>query len=234
MKILVTRPEPDASRLAERLRASGLEPVVEPLMQVANVSVELSLSGIQALAFTSANGVRAFAARDVERALPVFAVGEATALAARGEGFTAVHTAGGDVDHLAGLIGAILDPDDGPLLHIAGKVVAGDLAATLAVLGFQVERVVLYGTEPSKELSPSLRAMLQDGTLDGVTLYSPRTARIFVELMREAGLPALLAPVTCYALSENVAKAAAQLPWARIDVASSPNEDALLELLEED
>ena len=234
MKILVTRPEPDASRLAERLRGSGIEPVIEPMMQVADVSATLDLQGMQALAFTSANGVRAFSARDKDRSLPIFAVGQATALAARNEGFSSVHTAGGDVDHLAGLIGVILDPDDGPLLHVAGKVVAGDLGATLAVLGFQVERAVLYGTEPLAELSASLKSALQGKTLDGVTLYSPRTARIFDKLVQEAALTTPLASLTCYALSENVAKAASALTWAKIEVAQTPDEDALLELLEED
>ena len=44
----------------------------------------------RALAFTSANGVRAFAGKSTERNLPAYAVGERTAVALRAAGFTPV------------------------------------------------------------------------------------------------------------------------------------------------
>ena len=50
----------------------------------------LDLDGVQALIATSANGVRAFAARDPRRSLPVCAVGDATARAASDAGFADV------------------------------------------------------------------------------------------------------------------------------------------------
>lgn len=251
MKVLVTRPEPDASRLAARLAASGIKAMVEPMMVVTAVdqrppalepdlepglepSLELDLEGVQALAFTSANGVRAFALLSMERALPVFAVGAATAEAAREAGFEVVHVAAGDVEHLAALIAGMAEPEGGSIFHAAGKVVAGDLVGLLAARGFHVVRKVLYGAEPAAALSADLQRALRDGTLDAVTLYSPRTARIFAGLVSKAGLEAEVARLACYALSKNVASAAGALSWASMNIAAEPSEEALLALMEED
>jgi uroporphyrinogen-III synthase len=243
MKILVTRPEPDGSRLGERLEAAGHEPVLEPLMSVGYLEGEGDLAAdfkqAQAIAFTSANGVRALmrsiGARVFEgRDLPVFAVGAATAAAAKREGFTRVHEAGGDVSHLAARIGTMLEPEDGPILHIAGSVVAGDLAGSLASFGFHIERRVLYDTSAAQALRPEVISAITDGSLGGVVVYSPRTGRILVNLVGEAGLAAKMAALTCYCLSDNVADAVAPLPFGECLVAQTPDEDALLDLLHED
>src|SRR4051812_16935975 len=94
-------------------------------------NVAIDLTNVQAVLFTSANGVRAFAAAERRRDIPAFAVGEATAAAARLAGFTTVDTAGGDVAALADLVRERLTPARGALLHAAGSAVAGDLSGVL-------------------------------------------------------------------------------------------------------
>ncbi|HEY7610485.1 MAG TPA: uroporphyrinogen-III synthase, partial [Alphaproteobacteria bacterium] len=65
MRILLTRPEPDAQRFAAQLAEHGIEAVVAPLMTIETADAPLPpLEGVQALVFTSANGVRAYAARE--------------------------------------------------------------------------------------------------------------------------------------------------------------------------
>src|SRR5690348_13331331 len=101
---LVTRPEADAQALAEALAARGVEPVIEPLLQIGfREGAAPDLAGAQALLFTSANGARACAAASPRRDLPVLAVGDATARAARELGYVRVESAGGDVEDLARL-----------------------------------------------------------------------------------------------------------------------------------
>lgn len=236
MKILVTRPEPDASRLAQRLKASGHDPVVEPLMSVDYLEgpedFPDTFKGIQAIAFTSANGVRALARCYTERHLPVFAVGDATAAAARQEGFDPVHVAAGDVSHLADDIVARLDPGAGSIVHIAGSIVAGDLQGALAGHGFQVDRHVLYAMTASASLSPEVIAQITEGSLEAALVYSPRSGRILVDLIDKAGLQEACQAITCYCLSANVADAVAPLPFANCVVAATPDEAALMALLE--
>ena len=141
MRIAVTRPAEDAEPLAAALRDLGVEPVLEPLMVIENIGgVSLDLASYQALLITSANGVRALTACTAERNIRVFAVGDASAQAARKAGFQNVESAAGNVETLARLVADHLTSADGPLLHVAGTRIAGDLAGQLSQEGFEVRR----------------------------------------------------------------------------------------------
>ena len=229
MRILVTRPREESERLARQLEAKGHEVLVEPLFTIApEPDASLDLDGVQALLMTSANGVRAFAQRSPRRDLRVFAVGDATAEAARAFGFDTVESAGGDVDDLARLVRERARPEDGALLHSAGSVVAGDLAGALEAAGFQVRRTVLYRAEPVAALSDATVAALRDGRLDVVMFFSPRTARTFVSLIRAAGAENAVSHMAMLGLSPAVADAAGEIPWAVRESAGAPTEAALL------
>src|ERR1700761_2440428 len=113
MRALITRPQEDAADLAAALHARGIEPLVEPLLQIKPVSgASVDLDQVQALLFTSANGVRAFAALSDRRDLPTFTVGDKSAEAARSLGFSQIESAGGDVNALASLVGDRLQPQN--------------------------------------------------------------------------------------------------------------------------
>ncbi|MBL8700688.1 MAG: uroporphyrinogen-III synthase [Alphaproteobacteria bacterium] len=234
MRLLVTRPLDDAQELAATLTARGHEALVEPLLIVSpDLEAPLPLEGVQGLLFTSANGVRAFALRSQRRDLPAYAVGDATAAALREVGFARVETAAGDVAALARLVAASCRPGDGPLLHVAGTVVAGDLAGELGAHGFEIRRAVLYRAEPVVRLSDAAVAAFRGRRLDGVLFFSPRTARAFVELVDAADLRAMLHGITAFALSPAVRDALGQLAFRRVVVAAQPNEPALLAAIDE-
>ena len=104
-RVWVTRAQPGADRTAARLRALGFVPVVLPLLALRSIAQPApDLSDVSALTFTSRNAVTVFAGLTPERLLPVFAVGDATAGAARAAGFSDVLSAVGDVEALARLI----------------------------------------------------------------------------------------------------------------------------------
>lgn len=104
-RILVTRPRDDAEALAAELDQRGFPVMIQPMLEIRMLEgPPLDLDGVQALLFTSANGVRATAARTKARDLPALAVGDATARAARDEGFIQVESAHGDVESLARLV----------------------------------------------------------------------------------------------------------------------------------
>src|SRR5579885_1709266 len=132
MRVLITRPREEAEALAAELVARGFECLVEPLLDIRPAATAaMPLDGVQALLFTSANGVRAYAAREGRRDLPVFAVGDRTAEVARGLGFAKIESAQGALPELAELVRTRLDPAKGALLHAAGATVKGDLKALL-------------------------------------------------------------------------------------------------------
>ena len=242
MRVLLTRPEAQSRALAESLAARGIDCLVDPLLDVAPMpGAVLDLEGVQAVLATSANGVRALADATPRRDVRVLAVGPATADACRDAGFLGVEAAGGDVAALAALAGERLDPARGRLVHVAGTAVAGDLSGDLKARGFTVERVVLYEARTAEALSPATAAALRYGKLDGVLLFSPRTAATFARLVGAAGLAATCSRLTAFCLSpavaealvptENGANPSGGLAPMRVRVAQRPETDALLDLL---
>lgn len=236
--VIVTRPEPDASAFAERCRIHALEPVLSPVMEIeiekAPIKLPGDLSDTGALAFTSANGVRAFAANCADRALPVFAVGQATAEAAKAAGFTAVHAADGDVDSLADHIAAESALAGKGLLHIAGEKRAGDLVALLEKRGISARRQSLYRAAPASGLSEAAQAALaapkDENRALWVSLFSPRSARLFIALAERAGLKNALGRAQAACLSEAVAEAAGP-GWAARHVATERTAESLAALI---
>ncbi len=230
MRVMITRPREDARPLAEALAARGVEALIEPLLEIVPVpGAQLDLAGVQAVLLTSANGARALTAATGARDVTVLAVGAATATAA--VGFARVEAAGGDVAALADLAASVCDPAAGPLVHVAGSHVAGDLAGRLTERGFTLRRETLYTAERAAALSDAAVAALRQGALDAVLLFSPRTAGSFVTLVARAGVTADLARVRALCLSVAVAEAAGTVAWRALDVAVRPDQEALLALV---
>lgn len=190
MRILVTRPQLDAESTAQLLRARGHDVLVAPLLQIISDDrpEPVDLVGVQAVLITSANALRALARATPDRAVPILAVGAASAAAARGEGFRRVDSAGGDVACLAALVRETLEPGAGMLLHAAGSVTAGDLSGDLAASGFQIEKIALYRAETPETLPEPIKTALESHEIDAVVLYSPRSAQVFVRLVALAGV----------------------------------------------
>lgn len=232
---LVTRPREDSEGVAAELRARGLGVRTEPLLDIRQLDgVTVDTDGIQGILATSANGMRALARALPDRAIPVWAVGDASARAARELGYTQVESAGGDVDTLAALVTERCDPAKGAFLHAAGSVVAGDLSGQLEGKGFQVRRVVLYEAITATELTGDLTQALNNGGVDLALFFSPRTAATFVTLIQAAGLADACKPITAYALSPAVANALESLPWRAVRTAAAPTQAALLAALDDD
>lgn len=228
---LLTRPLSDARETAAILASRGIETVVAPLIDIVPNDAVPPLDGVQALLITSANGVRTFAGQTARRDLPIFAVGDASARAARAAGFTAVASAAGDVGDLANLVRHRLSPGGGALLHPAGTAVAGDLAALLSEDGFDVRRYIAYTARAADRLPESARLAIARRQIAAVLLYSPRTATIFRELVGAAGLGEYCGDFNALCLSKAVAGALSPLQFQDVRVAPRPEQAALLALL---
>lgn len=239
-RVLLTRPRNDAAADAITLERKGYRTAIEPVLVIEPVAATLDLAAVQAVLATSANGVRALAAADSARDVPLFAVGEATARAAHDAGFTSVKSAAGDSRDLARLVAEALDPTAGPLLHVAGEDVAGDLVETLSAHGFAVTRRVLYRARTQAALTPGGARLIEDGAIDAVLFFSPRSARTFVSLTVAARLAPACAGMAAICLSRAVADAATgaedgvdrSVAWRAVRVAARPDRAALIEALD--
>lgn len=214
-RVWVTRAEPGAARTAARLTTLGFEPLVAPVLEVRPLTPVIDLSGVAALAFTSINGVEAFAARQSERTLSVFTVGDATAEAARMAGFSDVRSAEGDVHALAKLLA---DATPGPVLAPGAAEPAGDLVALLA------DRVAVRSLAVYEAVETAVPA---PAGFDAVLVHSPRAARALA--MHAWALDDRVA----VAISAAAAEPLEDLGLREIRIAAAPTEAALIEGLGE-
>jgi uroporphyrinogen-III synthase len=208
-RLVVLRPEPGASATAERARNLGLDAVVVSLFRIEPVAwTAPEASGFDGLLLTSANAVLHGGEDLVSlRGLPVYAVGEATAQAAREAGFDVASTGEAGVDRLLGSIDAELR-----LLHLCGEDRREPDGARQ-----RISAVVVYRSLPVD--APGLS--MADG---GVMLvHSPRAAKRLSELAgaRQSIIVAAISQAAADALGNG---------WERVEVADAPNDEALLAL----
>jgi len=235
VRLLVTRPEPECERTAALLRGRGHDVLLVPLLRIEPlVDAELGAGPWAAVLFTSANAVRVVAAhrrfRDVAH-LPVYTVGLRTQAAAAAAGFASIVSADGDVEALVRLTASTLPVADLPLLYCAGEERAGDLAGALHLRGLRVETAVVYRAVMTTDLTPDVRAAFVQGTIDAVLHYSARTAAAFVAAAAMAGIRDLSIQTRHLCFSAQVALPLAAAGAKAVEVASEPNEQALLALV---
>jgi uroporphyrinogen-III synthase len=232
MRVLLTRPEPDAAELSAQLSALGHDVKIEPLLQIVPLPIDSgAFADAQAIIATSRNSLRALAASNAlesARALPIFTVGPATAELARDCGFHNVIAGAGAARDLVPLITTHCDAEDGMLVHVAGEMLAFDLAAALAAEGIRVRTLTAYRAEAAAVLSNDTARAIAEGGLDAVILMSPRTAEIYAKLVDAAGIGEAARRLTYICLSPGVAAGLASLAPASVEIAGEPNATALL------
>ena len=211
MRILaVLRPEPGNAATCARIVAAGGTPLTLPLFVVRQLSwTPPPASQFDALFLTSANAVRhAGDALRQYRGLPVFAVGEATASAARAAGFSIDTVGGRNAVELAELASA---RGVWRALHLGGR----DRAQT--DLPGVAETIAVYASEPIAPSAEQLAALA--GTV--ALIHSPRAGAYLATLAPDP------AAVRIAAISD-AALAAAGPGWAEGRVAQRPDDESLI------
>jgi len=220
--------------LRERLESLGHDCIVSPLLAIEiRREAVIPPGAYQAIALTSANALLHPALQPAPihlRNVPVHAVGGQSAAAAQRAGFARVTAEGGDVAGLAAGLARHCNPAHGPILYPAGAEISGDLKGALAAKGFKVTKVVLYDAVPARHLAPEAAEAIGQRKVNGVLLYSPRSARIWAGLLAEADLTGAARAIRHFCLSQNVAAALGS--GFATSIAGRPDEASLLALLD--
>lgn len=212
-RLIIVRPEPGASASVREAAALGLDAVAMPLFAIEPLTWDVAEPGqFGGLLLTSANALRhgGEGLRKL-RGLPVHAVGEATAAAARDAGFEVATSGHAGVERLLGSI----DPDL-RLLHLCGE-----------------HRTPVQSSQPITEVpvyrSAQLPAPLQFSQIEGqvVAVHSARAAARVGELADQQRLDR--SSVAIAAISQSAALAAGS-GWQICAVAERPDSAALLAL----
>jgi uroporphyrinogen-III synthase len=233
MHLIVTRPQPDAEDLQRKLEIRGHRVSLAPLLDIRMEGQRIPNRSYQAVLLTSANGARALArhpARDRLSGRTCYAVGPQSRSAALAAGFTNVVEAGGTVTAIAERVQTELEPNRGPLLYLSGEETSGDVEAVLKGRGFEVDRVIMYAAVPATHLPPAISSVIRRRAVDGVMLYSRRTAGVWGKCIEAHGLEPFSGTIIHLCLSASVA-AALPSGW-RVEVASLPSEQGMFDLVE--
>lgn len=239
MAVLVTRPQPDGEATAAALRARGFAAISAPMLRFEPFGFRDDEDvSYGAVLVTSTNALRAVESGLLASGLlklPLFAVGDRTAAAARAAGFADVIVGEGDASALRDLViqhaKAKKLKKTKPLLYLAGEELARDLAGELAHQGFDVATQITYRMVPAKNMPAEVLDHFAAGGIEAVLHYSRRSARAFVDAARAGGveISALALPQCC--ISAAVADILREAGATQVVVATSPDENALFEAL---
>jgi uroporphyrinogen-III synthase len=227
-RVLITRPEPGATETAARLSALGFSPIIAPIFSIVTRDV-YAPDHVAATLLTSGNAIAACPPSLHDR--PVFAVGAVTAARASEAGFSSVFSADGDSEALVSMVSAKMSPKDDTLFLPTGQGQGMAVAASLRQRGFAVLRRVAYRTVRVLALPEAIATPLRQRQLAAAIFFSAEASHHFVNLLQAAHLSDAVRDVEAVSISERAAMALRPLPWRRISVAATPNQDAMLVLL---
>lgn len=208
--LLVLRPEPGAAATAALAETLGFAAITAPLFTVRPLDWTISETRPQAVLMTSANAARHGGVGLARLAdLPLYAVGESTAAAARTAGFATLIV--GD-DGADAIVAQAQRDGIARLLHLAGREHRPTDTPRVAI-----ERRLVYAADAVTSLPDAARAALPGAI---VLLHSPRAAALFATLVD----PAMIAIA---AISQATREAAGD-GWRAAVVADRPTDASLL------
>ena len=209
-QVVILRPEPGATETFDRAVEAGLNPIKLPLFDVEPVpwSPPAEPSAFDGLLITSANAVReAGAGLDHLKALKVYAVGPASAQAARTAGFAIAKVGPANVRALLSAIDSDLK-----LLHLAGEDRIDPRRAWQKITAIPVYRSrLIEGIDPAPI----------DGSV--VLVHSPRAGARLAAIARDRSSIAIAA------ISRGAAEACGE-GWEAVGSVTGASDFALLAL----
>jgi len=214
--VAVLRPEPGNAATAAAIEAAGLTAIRLPLFEIHAIDwTPPDVTRFDALLLTSANAARhAGLGLAGLRSLPVHAVGEATAAAAREAGLEVV--AVGDRDGAALVAAAAAS-------GVRRGLLLGGRDRALGSDPIIAEAIAVYASDPVDVPAETLDQLA--GSV--VLVHSPRAARRIADLIDRAGIDRRTMRLA--AISAAAAHAAGG-DWERVATAASPDDATLIAL----
>jgi uroporphyrinogen-III synthase len=244
---LIIRPQPDADRDVTLLQRYGVPALASPSMKRIHQAHDLpELVDFSGIILTSRNAVEAITKLDKVNAdrsswakLPVFAVGSATAAAARDAGLSNIIRGTGGGAGLLAPISRYFTENMGkqkngkpsnknlPLLWPSAVEISFDMVAALAAHGVPVKRLPVYQMIANDALDLTITDKITQGSIAAVVATSPRSVQIFRRNLDAVGKASSLARMVLIAGSSAIATAAGG-GWQTVYTARQPRRSRLL------
>jgi uroporphyrinogen-III synthase len=231
MLVLLTRAADEGMRAATKLGASGHTALLSPVLEMVPTGAQWPAGVFDAVLATSAQSFELFSdlpdwpLPEARRLVPLHLVGERTCEAARERGFDGPATIAPDAKALAATVASTFAPS-ARLVYLAGRDRKPDLERKLVAAGQTVEVVEVYAAQAAEVLSDAAIAGLESGKIGAVLHYSRRSAEIFLDLARRAGLE--VRALHHVAISQDTAAPLWESRCTDVHVAETPNEQAMI------
>jgi uroporphyrinogen-III synthase len=237
MKTLITRPPENAGGSLSLLKERGHDVIHCPLLTIEYLPHKLScddMDKIDAFAFTSANGARAFLrlyhAGDISKNCKIFCVGDASFQLFQEKGFQHLFNARGDIHALFALLKSQVTKGSF-IAHIATCDTVGDLVGKLLDVGYNAQKYILYHVQNITAFDKKTYDAFSKGQIQNILFYSPKTANNFMNIVENTPLDIHFESINAYCLSDNIANVIKKLSWGGVKIAKNPNEQSLMDLL---
>jgi uroporphyrinogen-III synthase len=210
-KLLITRPEPEASELAIKLTKKGFNCIKEPLF-----SVEFLINNLLCLEisqhiiiFTSKNAIKAYCSANLNKQNQIITVGKITANYAKECGFTNIDYAEGNVISLLKLLQNSYKNAD--IIYVRGEKITLDIAKH-----HLVKEIICYKTIPIESFSTNIINEIMLGNIRKTLFFSENTVTIFANLIEKHGLEKYVNKMQAICISDKIAERAKTMNWQEV------------------
>ncbi len=229
MHILLTRPLEDSIDLIKSFKDKGFTVSHLPLIKINKIDYpKLNSSEYKTIVFTSSNAIKNLDAKDFDKNILCFCVGDSSEKAAKLKGFYNTFSAGGNVKNLRELILQNLEKKTEKILYVSGELVSYDLDKDLIKEGLNVQRLINYSVSHIEDLSSNFLSELKKKIPDIVYVYSQNSAVSFLNLIKKYELDDYWMKTNLMCLGEKTSSTLNQLKWKKIFLFNPGEEEFLL------
>ena len=229
MHILLTRPLEDCHEMILKFQSLGHEISHMPLINVESKNYEsLNFSDFSGVIFTSANAIKFFNLRLIDKKIICFCVGSATEKKAKNVGFQNIFCADGNVNNLKQLILSNFNSSDGKLLYVSGEIISNELDKELISEGYNVKRIVNYTVKQIEKFNDKFIEKLKLKMPEIVYIYSENSAISFLKLIKNYQLENLWMNTNLMCIGEKTSVVLNEIKWKKIFLFNPGEEEFLL------
>jgi len=229
MHILLTRPLEDCSEMILKFKSLGHQVSHLPLIDIEKVNHdELNLTEFGGIIFTSANAVKFFNIKELDKNIICFCVGNATEKKARSVGFQNTISAEGNVSNLKELILQNYNSKDAKLLYVSGELISVDLDQQLIKEGYSIKRIVNYRVNHNQKFDENFVKELKANMPDMVYVYSQNSASSFLNFIKIYKSENLWMNTNLMCIGEKTSSILNEIKWKKIFLFNPGEEEFLL------
>ena len=229
MHILLTRPIEDCKDLMIKFKNLGHVVSHMPVIKIEKLNYEIKkVSEFKAIIFTSANAIKYFDTKLIDKKILIFCVGEATERKVRSIGFQNIISAEGNVNNLKELIIQNFEPSSGKMLYVSGETISNELDKDLSHHGYTVERIITYSAQFIENLDENFIQSLKKNIPDIVYIYSANSAASFLRLIKNYDIGNLWMNTNLMCISEKTSSVLNEIKWKKIFIFRPGEEEFLL------